>query len=369
MSTSPKKRQLPRLILLTLAGLTCSAHYLNAAEKSYDIDLKEIRKATPSYDINLKELCKSPPRRTKTHRKHTRKAAQVTTSAPDTAPQNSNIYTVQQGDFPLLILTKHYGLSQAAAEQLVPEMMRLNNLRNPRDLTVGQRLIIPVPVVPPTQAPSKDAAAATPPTVPASKPSVQPAVALPAVAPPVVQPPIVQQPVVQPPVVLAPAASPPVMPPLIVQTPPSQPSPAKAVPAREIQLHPAPPCELAGKIAELLGLRIPAVTALIQTGSASMAYKGRKLVVACGLTEAETYTSQKILARHGAQLLLFNGDEPPREVIEEVADSLGIPCQPDNETVATGLPATYTLSGADSSGQDVRLTILPAPVPDKKTPP
>ncbi len=357
MSISPKKRQVPRLILLALAGLTCSAHYLHAAEKSYDIDLKEIRKAAPSYDINLKELRKSPQRRAKTHRKHTRKAVQVTTSAPDTAPQNSNIYTVQQGDFPLLILTRHYGLSQAAAEQLIPEMMRLNNLRNPRDLTVGQRLIIPLPVVPPTQAPSKDAAAATPPVAPASKPSVQPAIALPAVAPPVVQSPVV----------LAPAAAPPVMPPPIVQTPPIQPSPAKAVPAREIKLPPAPPCELTSKVAELLGLRIPDITALTQAGSTSMAYKGRKLVVACGLTEAETYTSQKILARHGAQLLLFNGDEPPREVIEELADSLGIPCQPDNETVANGLPATYTLSGADSLGQDVRLTILPAPIRDKKT--
>jgi hypothetical protein len=340
MKKASKKRQTLRALFLALTGMVCGAQCSHAAEKSYDIDLKEIRQAP--YDINLKELRQSPSQRTKTsRRKHAPKTALPAAPTTNIAPKDSSLYTVQPGDFPFLILIRHYGLSHAAAEQMVPQVMRLNNLRDPRKLTVGQRLIIPV--VPAVQTPPKDNVSNTPP--PASAPSR----------------------VVQPPTVLP--AAPPVVSQSAAQVPSAQPPATKTAPVREIQLHSAPPCQLVLEAAKLLGLRISDVIALIQTENVSMAYKDQKLVVACGLTAAETYTSQRLLARHGAQLLLFNGDETPREVIEELADSLGISFQPANQDAGNELPATYIFSAADSSGHDVRLTILPAPAAKEKVSP
>jgi len=336
MKKTAKRRQSLRSLFLALAGMVCGAQCLHAAGKSYDIDLKEIRQAP--YDINLKELRQSPPRRKKTpQRKHAAKTALPSEPAANVLPKDGSIYTVQPGDFPLLILIRHYGLSQTAAEHMVPQVMRLNDLRNPRKLTVGQRLIIPI--VPAGQALPQDNASNTPPPAPAPSPIIQPPVVLP----------VVQTPA--------------------TQMPSAQPSSAKIAPAREVQLPSSPPCQLVREVAELLGLRTPAITALIQTESVSMAYKDQKLVVACGLTEAETYTAQRLLARHGAQLLLFNGEEPPREVIEELADCLEISFQPANQDAGNELPATYIFSSADSSGRDVRLTILPAPVPRERMSP
>ena len=345
-----KSSQVLWVFLVALVGMACGAGALQAAGEAYDINLKELRQ-TP-YDINLKELQPSATRRKKTtQRKQSSKAAQLAAPAASDAPQSSS-YTVRAGDYPLLILMKHFGLSQTAADQLVPQVIRLNNLRDPRKLTIGQRLIIPI--APPGQASPKD----SPPSAPATASELAPVVLPPVIQPPGVLPPEVLPPVVEQPVVPQSVAAPVEHSPA-VQAAPAQPPVVEATPVREIQLRSATPCLLARELADTLGLRIPAVTALMRTESVSMVYNGQKLVVACGLTDAETYTAQRLLARHGAQLLLFEGDEPSRTVIEELADSLGIPLRLANGNAGEELPATYFVSAVDASGRDIHLTILP----------
>ena len=346
------------VFFVALVGMACDAGCLQAAGEAYDINLKELRQ-TP-YDINLKELQPTVPRRTKaSQRKQGAKAVQASAPAASDASKDSSSYTVRAGDYPLLILMKHYGLSQAVADQLVPQVMRLNNLRDPRKLTIGQRLIIPV--APPGQSSPKDSV----PSAPAAASDVAPVVLPPAIPPPAVlssgvQPPVVEQPVIPQPVV-APVEHAPA-----VQATPVQPPAFEAAPVREVQVHSATPCLLAREFADTLALSTPAITALMRAESVSMVYNGQKLVVACGLTDAETYTAQRLLARHGAQLLLFEGDEPSRTVIEELADSLGIPFRLANGTSGDELPATYFFSAVDVSGRDIRLTILPQPATQEK---
>ncbi|NVN90866.1 MAG: LysM peptidoglycan-binding domain-containing protein [Desulfuromonadales bacterium] len=373
MKDRSKRQKSLRAMFLALVCTACGVHCSYAAGKAYDIDLNELKKSP--YDLNLKELHPSPLHRSKSpHRKQTPKAAQPSEPTTNDAPKGSSSYTVQPGDYPLLILIRHYGLSQAAAEKILPQVIQLNNLRDPRKLTVGQRLLIPL--VPAGQAPPKDIVSSSPPPATAALPAVQPPVT-PAEAQPDA-PPVVRLPVVAPfvtsgvppivsaavPIVVSPDVQPPA-----IQAPIAQPSAAETAPTREVQLHTAPPCQLARQVAEQLGLRIPAVTALIPAATVSMAFKDQKLVVACGMTAAETYTSQRLLARSGAQLLLFDGDEPPGEVISELADSLGISIRPVNGDTGDKLPATYVLSAIGVAGSDVRLTILSSPESREKSKP
>lgn len=369
MTNGSKRCQALRALFMVLAGLTGGVLCSYAAGTSYDIDLKELKNAP--FDINLKELRPSPVHRPKTpHRRQTPRSALPAPPVAAGAPEGSSSYTIRPGDYPLLILIRHYGLSQTAAEKMVPQVMQLNNLQDPRRLTVGQRLLIPL--VPPGQASRADTAS-SPPATPVAVTALTPP-AVPPGAPPAA-PPAADRREAAPAVPPAPPAAVPLSAPSVV-LPPAQPEPQASPaipkqpkPPREIHLTSATPCQLARQLADQLGVRIPAVTALIPAATVSMAYRGQKLVVACGLTAAETYTSQRLLARSGAQLLLFNGDEPPVEVITELADSLGMSFSPVTGDGGDRLPASYILQDMDGVGSDLRLTILPEPLAGEKATP
>ena len=93
----------------------------------------------------------------------------------------------------------------------------------------------------------------------------------------------------------------------------------------------------------------------------SVGYDDQKMIVACGLTPSEIYTYERLLTPHGIQLLTFTGEVPPQKVVEELADQLGITFRLANEDAADKLPVTYIFPAAESFGNDVRLTIRPAP--------
>jgi hypothetical protein len=125
-----RRLQLPTLSML-LAGILSCAFTAVAAEEPYDIDLKELRRP--------------PPRRAK--EQLSPRGTREPVSAVAATKGKSSSYTVRPGDHLFLILMQRYGLSNEAAERLIPEIMRLNGIRKAESLSVGQRLTIPLPAV------------------------------------------------------------------------------------------------------------------------------------------------------------------------------------------------------------------------------
>lgn len=305
-----------RTLLFALAGMAICASGAGAARDAFDIELKELKPAPSrstaadkdTFDIELKELRPAPGRRDAAPR-----PARPSKPASDTPPPQAgreSSYTVRPGDNLFLILIRQYGLSNSAAERLIPEIVRRNNMSEAQKLTVGQRLIIPLP------GKARKATDISPHTEP-------------------------------------PAAQPP--------APPLTAPPAENPQEREIVLMGAPPCQLARNVAKKLGLQIPPLSALSHPDSVSVAYDGQKMGVTCELPPAEAYTLERLLTPHGIQLLVFNGEVPPRRVVEELADRLGITFWLADEHASDELPVTYIFPAANPDEKGIRLTILPAP--------
>jgi len=303
-----------RSFALTICGIVIIAGGAAAAQNAYDIDLKELRPAparpaTPAregFEIELKEL-KQPVRRAHpARRRHTTKPA-----GPESIPESGrdSSYTVRPGDNLFLILIRHYGLSNTAAERMIPEVLKRNNLQEARKLSVGQRLIIPL----------------TAKTRISSNKSID-----------------------KP---LEPAAQ--VTPPIT----------GAAHPELTITLEAAPPCLLSANIARELGLQLPSLSPLQQPDNVSIGYDDQKLIVSCSLKPAEAYTLERLLSPHGIQLVTFTGDVPPRQVVEELADRLGLDYHLAEESATNELPVTYFFPPADPAEKGVRLTVRPAAAP------
>jgi len=259
------------------------------------------------YDIDLKELRRPPVRRATEQRPlHEPKEKEAIASQPD-AVRNSSSYIVKQGDHLFLILMRNYGLSNEAAERFIPEIMRLNNISNPKGLAVGQHLTIPFPS-------GKNAAV---------KRSIQKRERT-----------------------TAPDLT-------IVQT-----RAAGTTLVREVVAPGEQPCLLVRLVSEQLGLLVSPYSSLVETESVSLLYDALKMVVVCKLAPDEAYTLERLLAIQGVKLLVFKGDEAPHTVIEGVIGVLGIPFAKSGADPATGAPLTYMFPAA-ISGRDLRLIIRP----------
>jgi hypothetical protein len=127
---------------------------------------------------------------------------------------------------------------------------------------------------------------------------------------------------------------------------------------RKVVASASQPCPLARNVAEQLGVSVSAFFSFLDAESISVSYADLKVAVVCGLAPAEAYTLERLLARHGVKLLVFKGDETPRIVIEELANRLGISFRLSNPDTATELPLTYLFPTANS-GKDITLTIRP----------
>jgi hypothetical protein len=281
-----------------LTGILLCAFAVDAAEEPYDIDLKELRR---------------PLLRRAREQQAPHKPVEPLLSTTQGTKRGSSSYTVRPGDHLFLILMQRYGLSNEAAERLIPEIMRLNGIKRPRKLSVGQRLTIPLPAAT-DKFIQMDSQSSSPPKKP---------------EPETVSPDTNDSPHVR---VLA------------------------AIPAR--------PCLLAREVAEQLGGRVTPFSAFMDAEGLSMSYNAIKIAVVFGLAPAEAYTLERLLALQGIKLLLFKGDEAPRSVIERVAGALGIPFRLSNADAAAELPLTYLFPAA-IAGKDLRLTIRPAFTPSK----
>lgn len=281
-----RRQQIWTLVIL-LAGIALCTFEAGAVQEPYDIDLKELRRA--------------PVRRSMDQRSRNESTESVTAALRSQGEQSR--YTVLPGDNLFLILMHRYGLSNKAAEQLIPEIMRLNNIRKPESLSVGQRLIIPLP--PATDKATKTDRSPLPESVAA----------------------------------------------------PTQTTDIKQV--REVAVEPGHPCLLAREIAELLGVRVSALSPFIEVESINLSYKALEVVTFCGLGTAEAYTLERLLANHKIKLLYFKADENPRNVIEGIAKTLEISFDVLNADTDVELPLIYLFHSV-IDGKDLNLKIVPA---------
>ncbi|WP_243371092.1 LysM peptidoglycan-binding domain-containing protein [Geotalea sp. SG265] len=102
------------------------------------------------FEINIKELdgraAPAPPKRKAPVAKPSRTMAAKAHAGkpkPLAGSDGHASYTVRNGDHIFKILMKHFGMTNAAAEALIPEVIRLNRVSDIKRLTVGQTLLIP----------------------------------------------------------------------------------------------------------------------------------------------------------------------------------------------------------------------------------
>ncbi|MHB8121984.1 MAG: LysM peptidoglycan-binding domain-containing protein [Desulfuromonadaceae bacterium] len=325
-----------------LAAIALIPGAVIAADNTFDIDLKELRHgwtdtqpkhnerppAPASGEIDLKELRKAaPPLPAKPARSyHKTSPAAGTDFAVTAKPGHESIHVVRQGEHLFLILMQHYGLSNRAAELLIPEVMRLNGVTSPKTLKVGQRLRIPLPYKNSTRGAAP--LAATPETN------------LPAPA------------AVDIPVLTAATEVP--DPPAAAEPTPPPPAPGS------ISVIPAPPCVLAHDLLEKLGLLVPSTISAHGVGTVSAAYAGRGVTVACGLSGAEVYTYERLLNRNGKRLLPLHEDESADCVVEKLASHLGLVfSKQGNESESSSTSYYFEPFAAWTHG--LQLTIAPMP--------
>ncbi|MHB8058091.1 MAG: LysM peptidoglycan-binding domain-containing protein [Desulfuromonadaceae bacterium] len=317
-----------------------------AAGNEFDIDLKELRhgwvEATPqqnkqapaSTEIDLKELRKTaPPIPTKPARSNTTPAAGTASAAAE--PEHESIHVVRQGEHLFLILMQHYGLSNRAAELLIPEVMRLNGVNSPKDLKIGQRLRIPLPYRNSTRGAAPLAATAET-NLPAPA-----AVDIPQLT-------------ATTEVSDSPAAAEPT-------------SPHPAPEPGSISVIPAPPCVLAHDLLEKLGLLVPSTINIHGVETVSAASAEQSVTVACGLSEAEVYTYERLLNRNGKRLLPLDEDESADCVVEKLASKLGLVfSKQGNKSESSSTSYCFEPFAAWTHG--LQLTIAPGPRDtDRKT--
>lgn len=338
------------IMLFLLSAIICQPGSGVAEQNNFDIDIKELH-PTPA-----KQSRRAP------HVKTREKNAVATDSK-----EGFSSYTVRPGDHLFLILMRHYGLSNNAAERLIPEVMRLNGIQNPHGLTVGKRLTIPLPLqqersvklarknTEPTaqttpEQPSAQGEAAT------QEQAAQPEQPLPqeqTTQPAPQEQPITVQPTEQTETGKAQVAKSPET----VQEPQTQ--PAHNTVEQQITLKADRPCTLARNMAKEMGLLEPGRTVVQGADSFTAEYAGVTVVVACGLTSEETYTYGRLLTQPDMHLLVFARNESCKNVIEKMARLIGLSYLPADPFATGGLPLTYLFPAIGPNSHDVRLTIVP----------
>lgn len=271
-----------------------------AAQNDFEIDLTELRSIT-----------QPKPAKQPLHKRES------LTSAPETGnPVSSgqeSIYVVQPGEHLFKILMQRYGLSDPAAERLIPEVMRLNNISSPKGLKVGQRLRIPLT---PREGKSPDSTRAV-----TSKTGQKPgAKTL-----------------------------------TTISVPPQRSTPPDEI--GTISIVEAPLCELARTIPKKLGLLTP--SRIEGKGIFRAENSDRSVTVACGLSRAEQYSYNRVVTLGHGKFLALEGNESIDRMVEQLAHSLNLAYQKHDPEKNT-LPLTYTFAPFGNWPREVQMSILPA---------
>ncbi|HEY3307827.1 MAG TPA: LysM domain-containing protein [Desulfuromonadaceae bacterium] len=358
-------------IAFFILSVFCYSNPANATD-NFEINLQELHPTKPTatkppatpagsikFDINLKELHSAKPNATKPATPARPIKLQTSQNSEAGPKQGESIYTVRPGDHLFLILMRRYRLTNDAAENLIPEVMRLNHISSPHGLTIGQRLNIPLP--PPENTYKKTEFLVKKSSRKGSSASINR------------QP----EPEGKEKTEISEAKEAEVKstetlpePAIVVQTPrtitisqaPQKRSLSKdtLLPAA-VTISAAPSCGIARAIADRLGLLTPdLIKPQADQEIISAANAGLKVVVACGLSTAEIYTYERLLSQKDTTLLIFNGNEPYSRVVEKLANRLGLDYEPVSPDANGDLPLSFIFSKVGSSEQRMRLTIVPA---------
>lgn len=123
--------------------------------------------------------------------------------------------------------------------------------------------------------------------------------------------------------------------------------------AQQVFLDGTSACPLARQLLEAVAEPVPAeeLLQLISLPVATAArYQGLTAVLVCGLPPAEAYTFRRLITAHEVQLIALAGDEQPAQVIQAVAQGLGLSYRHQQDS-----PASYLTS--DAQGHPLRLTV------------
>ncbi len=176
ISSTPTKTSVSTILAVTLLLMQIGPAL--AADPSFEIDIRELdRTKTVPATPKKKPAKTSRPAPAKAHSR--KKGGPVPAGNAGYAR-----YTVRSGDHIFKILMKDFGMSNSAAEALVPEIIRLNRISDIRKLTIGQTILIPTDArhrraaapekgSPESPAPGKQTVAETPQPAQATHPSAE----------------------------------------------------------------------------------------------------------------------------------------------------------------------------------------------------
>lgn len=112
-------------------------------------------------------------------------------------------------------------------------------------------------------------------------------------------------------------------------------------------------CPLARQLLEAVAEPVPAgeLRELITLPVAAAGrYQGLTAVLVCGLPPAEVYTFRRLAMMHEAQLVNLTGDEQPAQVVQAIAQGLGLSYRQQQEH-----PLSYLIN--DAQGRQIRLKV------------
>lgn len=382
------------LLLVALLSLPCQRY---AAASPFDIDVKELDRTTPKatapaaqpkaaspYDIDLKELDRSstpPPNKEKKAKKKEAPARSAMTSKGRHAVSGEGEYvryTVKPGDHIFKILVVRFGLSNEAAEKLVPEIIRINEVPDIKKLTVGSTLLIPTgthqarsarthrhgePAATPAGAPSPATAPAaqpTPPAVAAPQPPAAP------VAPRELPPP--PAPVAK---AAAPAPAAPQPQPVVSQpVPAAQPAPPVAK-TWICSVRDRDPAHIVDSVLNALALRWNKNRIIQSAEGAANAYSirvdryfeksGVRYIVSIGEEDPYSYTLLRLLEGSGYRVLMIGKGDDFLTIGEKLLRLVGLTPDFGKHLVQGGkLETGFLVQQDDPEGRRVLLTSEPA---------
>lgn len=179
ISSIPAKTSVSTILALTLLLMQIAPAL--AAEPSFEIDIRELDRT---------KTVPAAPKKKPAKPSHPAPAKVPSRKKGGPGPADNagySRYTVRSGDHIFKILMKDFGMSNSAAEALVPEIIRLNRISDIRKLTIGQTILIPTDArhrraagrpapekgSPESPAPGKQAVAVTPQPAQTTPPSAE----------------------------------------------------------------------------------------------------------------------------------------------------------------------------------------------------
>lgn len=368
------------LLLLALLSLPTSAL---AVPASFDIDLRELDRQQPV------PAPKTVRKKVQKVKKKPAAAAKPRSERSVAAAEDRGYlrYTVRPGDHIFKILIVRFGMSNEAAERLIPEVARVNRLANIRRLTIGETLLIPGQGR--HERPARSAKSVRgQQRAEASRPAAPPDERIDAGAPQLATPPVS----VTPRQVETPAVPVPVAPSVPAAVAPAEPvtesPPVAAAPSAAQPVHPSTPsvppantwiCSVTEQdAASVVDAVLNALSVswhknrIVQSNAGApdafsirvdryFEYKGSRCIVSIGDSDPYSYTLLRILETAGYRVLRISGREEFRTVGENLLSLLGVvpyfgrhALQGENE--ATG----FLVQQDDAGGRRVVITGEPA---------